>query len=199
LEGGFVQNEVTGAKKKRIIIASFVGIIFIIFIGTLFFTRNNNSATTTNNAPIEDVSATIEDYEWGIELPSTRFGNMFTDLDSTTEVTRFIVPSTGAQVEQKYIVVRGVDPTENVCTLPFAASAIYRHKEENPGIDYTTAFNLNAVDVKKIKVGDWWFSTSSIITDGECFPKGVSEDENYLSLAKQYFSDFLKMKKLSTE
>lgn len=194
-----MQNGVAEGKKKRTLIASFVGFIFIVVIGTIFLNRSNNSATTTNNAPIEDVSATIEDNEWGIELPSTRFGDVFTDLDSTTEVTRFIVPSTGAQVEQKYIVVRGVKPTENVCTLPFAASAIYRHKEENPGIDYTTAFNLNTVDVKKIKVGDWWFSTSSIITDGECFPNGVSEDKNYLSLANQYFSDFLKMKKLSTE
>jgi hypothetical protein len=190
-----VQNDPQNSGRRKIIIIGAIVLVLILII-TLFFSRQNSKSNSNSTSQTDTTESIISDNEWGIKFPVTKAGNFLTSFDAVVGTTSFIVPSTGASVEQKYISVDGFSPSENNCTLPFVAAAVYRHKDENPGIDYSASFNLNKIEVKKVKVGDWWYSSSSIVTDGECFPGDKSQSKDYLTLASQYFSDFSKMTNL---
>ena len=189
-----MQNDATSTRKRNLIIIGIVVMVLFLFLAVALSSRKKTTSQVTITPENNLSESTIVDKEWGIQFPITKVGSLSTNLESSQFETTFIVPSTGARVQQRYVIVRGLTEEDNLCTLPYAASAIYRHKEENPGIDYSTAFNLNTVQTKKVKVGDWWYSTSSIITDGECFPDNVAKSKDYLNLANQYFNDFSKMK-----
>ncbi len=191
-----MQNDPQKAGRRKIIIISAIVLALFFILILIFISRQNSKPNTNDTNQVDNTESIISDSEWGIEFPVTRVGNFLTSFDTVVGTTSFIVPSTGASVEQKYISVDGFSPSENSCTLPFVAAAVYRHKDENPGIDYSVSFNLNKIDVKKVKVGDWWYSSSSIVTDGECFPGDKSQSKDYLTLASQYFSDFSKMTNL---
>ncbi len=191
-----MQNDPQNSGRRKIIIISAIVLVLIFILILIFFSRQNSKTNTDDTNQIDTTDSTISDTEWGIKFPVTKSGSFDTSFDTVVGTTPFIVPSTGASVEQKYISVNGFSPSENSCTLPFIAAAVYRHKEENPGIDYSVSFSLNKIEVKKVKVGDWWYSSSSIVTDGECFPGDKAQSKDYLTLASQYFSDFSKMTNL---
>ncbi len=191
-----MQNDPQNSGRRKIIIIGTILLVLFFILIIIFFSRQNSKSKTDNTNQIDTADSTISDTEWGIKFPVTKSGSFTTRFDSEVGDSSFIVPSTGASVEQKYITVDGFSPSENSCTLPFIAAAVYRHKEENPGIDYSVLFNLNKIEVKKVKVGDWWYSSSSIVTDGECFPGDKAQSKDYITLASQYFSDFSKMTNL---
>ncbi len=191
-----MQNDPQNSGRRKIIIISAIVFVLIFILILIFFSRQNSKPNTDDTNQIDTTESIISDSEWGIKFPVTRSGSFYTSFDTVVGDSSFIVPSTGASVEQRYISVDGFSPKENSCTLPFVAAAVYRHKDENPGIDYSVPFNLNKIEVKKVKVGDWWYSSSSIVTDGECFPGDKSQSKDYLTLASQYFSDFSKMTNL---
>lgn len=96
-----------------------------------------------------------------------------------------------------YVNVAGFTKEQNKCVEKDDSvtgfGSIYRHKEQNPTIQYTTTFQLNPK--VQVKIGDWYYSTNGLNEGGNCFEGIPTIPADYSKLVTLFNENFRKLEK----
>lgn len=159
-------------------------------------TQYNSSAQPSPSATIPRTTESnptvkqLEIKDWGVKIPQTVFGKFTLQLDPAAPAATFGGP---ADMQVQALKVGGFNQSENKCTLPFDAGSIYRHKDQNPTINYQGTHPLNPV--AQVKIGEWWYSTTGLVADGSCF-EAVTVNSDYKTFVAKFLEDFKTIKPL---
>lgn len=175
------------------------------FVGWKVWDASNNKQTPTNT--ISNASALTTDTaqdnfftikEWGVRFPSVKSGNFSYSLPTKGQGSTPELTNGGPKDMQfVYVNVSGFSKTDNKCVdddgtvLGFAT--IYRHKEQNPTIQYTTTFQLNPKN--QVKIGDWYYSTNGLTESGNCFEGMPTSPADYTKLISIFNENFKELSK----
>ncbi|MCX6729809.1 MAG: hypothetical protein NTV95_04205 [Candidatus Saccharibacteria bacterium] len=194
-----IKNDQSGIAHVAMLVLVVVVIGVVGFVGWKVWDMSSNKANTSISSPT--AKAAEVDYftikEWGVRFPSVKSGEFSYSLPvkgsgSTPELT-----SGGPEdMQSVYVNVSGFTDEQNKCSVEDDGSvlgftSIYRHKEQNPTIKYTTTFQLNPK--YQVKIGDWYYSTDGLPEDNNCIEGLIPAD--YTKLKNIFNQNFKNLEK----
>lgn len=196
------------------------------YVAWTIFEQSDNEPTVVegsedNNSPDSEINQdesqeadkdkiTITD--WNVEFPITKSGELYTNLTSDVFGSTPVNSNGGpADMTFVYLNIYGFgDNLKKTCDegdgeITLGTTLIYRHKEKNPEINYTTTYTYEANHYRKID--DWFFSTAGFSNNSsraeDLAETCLKDNDNKQALAndiKNIFStfpdDFAKLEKI---
>ena len=115
--------------------------------------------------------------------------------DMSSNKANTSIPPGPEDMQSVYVNVSGFTDEQNKCVEDDGSvlgfTSIYRHKEKNPTIKYTTTFQLNPK--YQVKIGDWYYSTDGLPEDSNCIEGLIPAD--YTKLVTIFNENFKKLEK----
>lgn len=178
-------------------------------VGWYVWNRNNSSSKSSNsnsnsiNSTADNSTATnninyVNIKEWGVRFPSASSGEFSYFLPTSGQGSTPESTDGGpADMQYVYINVKGFTKETNSCVEPDGTvsgfAQIYRHKDQNPTIQYATTHKL---DPKfQVKLDGWYYSTNGLGESGNCFEGVTATQTNYTKLVSLFSDNFKKLEK----
>lgn len=187
------------AQVAVVAIIVMAAIIGVVGWRVLITPRKDHKSTADTPATTSTVQTNyINIKDWGVRFPLVKSGLYSYGLPNTGQGSTPELTTGGpADMTSVSLNVRGFTKNDNKCVETdgsvMGMASIYRHKEQNPTIQYTTTFQLNAK--VQVKIGDWYYSTKGLFTDGNCFEGIPAIPSDYAKLVNIFDENFKNLEK----
>jgi hypothetical protein len=187
-------------SRKDLFIGIGIGIAVLGFVALGFVARiawdmSSNKANSSTPAPAAKVDEA--DYftikEWGVRFPSAKSGVF--SYGQPEDATTYETNGGPEDLRAVNVYVSGLSNKDNTCAPEkdgtFQSANIYRHKEQNPTINYQGTYKLNPY--YQVKIGDWYYSTNGLSYTGLCYEGIPTISGDYIKLVNMFNENFKKL------